>query len=174
MFFCSYIIIHLIVLHVNLGHFFSQAILPIIDYADIVYQNTSDTYLKPLNVVYNSLCRLVLRCPYRTHHCHMYEKLNWFHPKSRRQFHWVLFILKCVHYDCPSYLKQYLIPHRSSYSLRHLQFPFIFVPRIFSEAERRYFQYKVLVLPIVIIFPNLWDLLLPFIALSDFYFLILN
>ncbi len=73
-----------------------QVILHVIDYADIVDQNTSDTYLKPLNVVYNSLCRFVLRCPYRTHNFHTYEMLNWLHPESRRQFHWFLFILKCL------------------------------------------------------------------------------
>ncbi len=73
-----------------------QVILHVIDYADIFDQNTSDTYLKPLNVVYNSLCRFVLRCPYRTHNFHTYEMLNWLHPESRRQFHWFLFILKCL------------------------------------------------------------------------------
>jgi len=83
----------------------SQLIFPFIDYADIVYQNTYDSYLKPLNVVFNSLCRFVLRCPYRTHHCHMYDLLNWLHPKSRRQFHWFLFIFKCVYFACPFLLE---------------------------------------------------------------------
>ncbi len=51
----------------------SQVVLPLIDYANIVYQNTSDTYLKPLDVVYNSLCKFVLRSPFHTHHCHMFQ-----------------------------------------------------------------------------------------------------
>ncbi len=62
----------------------------------------------------------------------MYEMLNWLH----------IGLFLNVYYDCPWYLKPYLIPYRSSYSLRHLQFPFFFVPRIFSEAGRRSFQYK--------------------------------
>ena len=33
----------------------SQVLLPIVDYADIVYQNATHTNLKPLNVLYNSL-----------------------------------------------------------------------------------------------------------------------
>ena len=47
----------------------NQVLLPIVDYADIVYQTATDTHLKPLNVLYNSLCRVLLRFPYRTHHC---------------------------------------------------------------------------------------------------------
>ena len=40
-----------------------QLLFPIIDYGDIIYQNTSETHLQPLNVVYNNICRFVLRCP---------------------------------------------------------------------------------------------------------------
>ena len=63
-------------------------------------------------------------------------------PKARRQFHWVQVIFKCVYFNCPSYLKQFLVPYRSSYSLRHMQYPFFSVPRIFKEVGRRSFQYK--------------------------------
>ncbi len=120
----------------------TQLILPFIDYANIVYQNTFDTYLKPLNIVYNSLCRFILRCPFKTHHCFMYESLNWLHLNNRRRVHWLLFIFNCIHSHCPSYLSQLLVPFSSSYSLRHLQHPFFFVPRISKVIGSRSFQYK--------------------------------
>lgn len=87
----------------------SQLMLPILDYADVVYQNTTDTILKNVNILNNSLCRFVLRCPFRTHHCLMYEALSWLHPKSRHQFHWVLFLFKCIHSNVPLYSKQFLV-----------------------------------------------------------------
>lgn len=37
----------------------SQLMLPILDYADVVYQNTTDTILKNVNILNNSLCRFV-------------------------------------------------------------------------------------------------------------------
>ena len=120
----------------------SQVLLPMIDYADVVYQNTTDSHLKPINVLYNSLCRFVLRCPYDTHHCHMYNSLNWLQPKSRRQLHWFLFIYKCIYFRCPSYLKQYLAQSTSSYPLRHLEHPYFKIPKIFNEVGRRSFCYK--------------------------------
>ncbi len=120
----------------------SQLILPIIDYVDIIYQNTSDTSLKPLNILHNSLCRFVLRCPYRTHHCMLYKALDWLQPNSRRQYHWFQFLFKCIYFNCPSYLKQFLVPSSSTYSLRHMQYPHFLVHRFFTEVGQRSFQYK--------------------------------
>ena len=97
---------------------------------------------RALDVLFNSLCRFVLRCPYNTHHCQMYSSLNWLQPKSRRQLHWFLFIYKCIHFRCPAYLKQYLTQTTSSYPLRHLQHPYFNVPRISNTTGRQSFCYK--------------------------------
>ena len=121
----------------------SQLILPIIDYGDIIYQNTSDTHLHPLKVTYNNLCRFILRCPYMTHHCSMYASLNWLTPQARRHYHWLTFIFKCIHNNYPDYLKQYIRPFNSPYNLRHTDFPYLTVPtNIRKEAGRRAFKYK--------------------------------
>lgn len=124
----------------QVGNFFIyQLVIPIIDYADIVYPNTSESNLRPLNAVLNSLCRFILNCPSL-----FYEWLTkWLQPKPHREYHWILFIFKFVYTNCPAYLKQYLIHYCSTYSLRHLQRPtFFMVPRLFSVAGRRAFQYK--------------------------------
>lgn len=52
------------------------------------------------------------------------------HPKLRRHFHWVLFIFKCISFNCATYLKSLLIPFRTSYSLRNMQNPSYSVPSI--------------------------------------------
>ena len=120
----------------------SQLIFPLLDYADVVYQNTSESNLKPLTVVFNNICRFVLRCPFITHHCVLYDSLNLLSPKARRQYHWYQVIFKCVYYDYPSYLKEYLIPYRPSYRLRHTEHPFFTVPHISKESGRRTFKFK--------------------------------
>ena len=124
-------------------HIVQQLLLPIIDYGDIIYQNTSETHLHSLNVAYNSICRFVLRCPYLTHHCVLYDSLNWLSPHARRQFHWLLFIFKCIYFNYPSYLKQHLCPYSSRYPLRHTQQPYFEVPgNIQTEIGRRSFKFK--------------------------------
>lgn len=67
-----------------------------------------------------SWCRFVLRCPFRIHHSHLHDTINWQQPKPRRHFHWV-FIFKCIYriyINCRTYLKSLLIPFRSLYALR--------------------------------------------------------
>ena len=115
---------------------------PIIDYGDIIYQNTSESHLHPLNVVYNSICRFVLRCPYMIHHCVMYDTLNWLSPQARRHLHWLLFIFKCIYFNYPPYLRQLLEPYTSRYPLRHTQQPYFTIPRTSKEIGRRAFQFK--------------------------------
>lgn len=117
-------------------------IFPLLDYADVVYQNTSDSNLKPLTVAYNNLCRFVLRCPFRTHHCVLYDSLNVLSPKARRQFHWYQFIFKCVYLDFPQYLKGYLISHRPGHRLRLTEHPTFTVPNITKEIGRRAFKFR--------------------------------
>lgn len=120
----------------------TQLLFPILDYADIVYMNTTESNLKSLNVAFNSLCRFVLRCPYLTHHCHMYQQLNLLSPKTRRQLHWLQFIYKCYFFNYPSYLQNYLNPYRSTHGLRHLDHLFFSVPSISKEIGRRAFKFK--------------------------------
>ena len=67
-----------------------QLLLPLIDYADIVYHTSSVTSLNALDLLFNSICRFVLRYPFMTHHCTLYEKLDWLQPK-RRRYHWYVY-----------------------------------------------------------------------------------
>lgn len=94
----------------------TQLLLPILDYADIIYLNATASCLHSLDVVYNRLCRFILQCPYRTHHCVLYERLSWLSPSARRHYHWLLFIFKCIYFRSPEYLQQYLVPYSSPYS----------------------------------------------------------
>lgn len=116
----------------------AELLLPILDYADVVVE----THLQPLNVTYNSLCRFVLRYPYRIHHFSMYETLNWLPLSARRLYHWVQCIFKYIQFSCPSNVKIYLIPYTSSYSLWHTQQPLFFVPLNKKEIGRCAFKFK--------------------------------
>lgn len=148
-----------------------QLLFPIIDYADIIYQNTSETHLHPLNVVYNNICRFVLRCPYRTHHCFMYDTLNWLPLYSRRRFHWLLFVFKCIYFNYPLYLKQLLVPFRSSYSLRHTQ-PFLLCLEFLKKLGDVLLSLKHHQIGIICLFHS--DRFLPFMASRLLCLFILN
>ncbi|KAK0147983.1 hypothetical protein N1851_012350 [Merluccius polli] len=78
-----------------------QLIFPILDYCDVVYISAPKSVLVPLIKVYNRTCRFILECPYLTHHCLMYQSLQFPSPHARRQLHWFQFIFKCIHFNYP-------------------------------------------------------------------------
>ena len=113
------------------------------DYADIVYQTATRTNLHSLNIIYNRLCRFVLGCPYLTHHCTLYENLNLPSPSVRRHQHWLQFLFKCIHFNYPQYLKQYMVPYTSQHQLRHAaQIYFKVPPRVTSSVGKKSFMLK--------------------------------
>lgn len=132
----------------------TQLLLPILDYADVIYVNTTDSCLHSIDVVFNSLCRFVLRCPYRTHHCVMYEQLSWLSPSARRQYHWLQFIFKSIYLNFPSYLKQHLVLYNSQHNLRHDEQMFFTVPRVKRDVGKHAFRVRA---------PNDWNNLPVFI-----------
>ena len=119
-----------------------QLILPIIDYADVVYQTAPKINLLPLNTIYNRLCRFILGCPYLTHHCSMYETLNLPSPTVRRQQHWLQFIFKCIYFNYPQYLKQYMVHYTSRHQLRHCSQVYFQVPPVSTSVAKRSFMFK--------------------------------
>jgi hypothetical protein len=86
---------HLIWLHpkkkkTKLLQIITQLLLPIIDYAVVVYR----TQLKPISNLWMwfiIVCRVVSRCPFRTHHGHIYQSLNLLSQNARHQLHWLVF-----------------------------------------------------------------------------------
>lgn len=91
-----------------------QLIFPFLGYADQVASNASPF---PLNTVCNRLCRFILGCPFTTHHCFVYEELNV--PFSKKTAALLTIHVQMIHFNYPSYLKQFMVPFSSSCNLRH-------------------------------------------------------
>ena len=96
-----------------------QLILPLFDYCDVVYQNASKTDLVPLTTAYNRLCRFVLGCPFLTHHCLLYDRLQWQPIHVRRHMHWLQLVFKVIYFTYPPYLKRFLVHIPSTQHTRH-------------------------------------------------------
>lgn len=105
--------------------------LPILDYADIFRQNTSDTNLRLLNVIYTAaFADLFSGVPTELITVYINEALRWSPPQSRRHHHWLQFIFKCYSLNYPPCLKLFLIPFRSPDSLKRTEQLLFSVPEI--------------------------------------------
>lgn len=59
---------------------------------------------KPVSVLYNTAARLALQCDYKTHHCELYSKLNWFPPSPKPEYYLAQIVYKCRNNTSPTYL----------------------------------------------------------------------
>ena len=108
----------------------------------LVYHNASKKDLVPLNTAYNRLCRFVLGCPFLTHHCIMYDRLQWQSLKVRRHTHWLQMVFKCIYFSYPIYLKRFLVPIPSTQRTRHSTQVYFTVQLARSKIGKHAFSFK--------------------------------
>ena len=66
-----------------------QTVLPIRYLGDVIYKIAPNTLLSKLDVVYDSVIRLVTKAPYATNHCDLYALIGCPALHIRRQPHWL-------------------------------------------------------------------------------------
>ena len=68
--------------------------LPVLDYGDVLYINTSAQNLHMLDSVYRGVLRFITNCGFLTHHCTLYSIVNWSALSTRWHAHWYLMTFK--------------------------------------------------------------------------------
>lgn len=91
--------------------------LPVIDYGDTIYMHASASVLKPLDAVYHSAIRFITGDRFSTHHCTLYQKVNWLPLKTRREMHLALFVYKALLHKLPPFINSLLTVRRSGYQV---------------------------------------------------------
>ena len=74
----------------------------------------------------------------------MYQTLQLPPVHIRRQIHWLQFIFKCIYFNYPQYLKQYLIQLTPNYQNRHATKLYFSVPRTSHQTGRKAVMFKAL------------------------------
>jgi hypothetical protein len=103
------------------------AILPILDYGNVIYKIASNTLLSKLDVVYHSAIRFVTKAAYTTQHCNLYAFVGWPSLHIRRQTHWLQVTYKSLLGKAPRYLSSLVTittPTCSTYSSRYISLVF--------------------------------------------------
>ena len=63
-----------------------MTILPMLDYADVIYRSAGKGALERLDALYNSSIRFATSAPYRTHPCTLCSSVNWSSLYTRRNW----------------------------------------------------------------------------------------
>ena len=91
-----------------------------LDYCNSLLYDITDKNLKKLQVVQNSLCRIVKRVSRFKHITQYRKELHWLPIEFRIQFKINLLTYKALNFGKPMYLGNKLILHQSTCSTRHI------------------------------------------------------
>ncbi len=83
---------------------YNALVLPLFDYGNVIYNNSSAHLIKKLQTLQNRGARIILQCPFRTHSKDMLKDLHWLSVKERAEFHDMCLVYKCLHGLTPNYL----------------------------------------------------------------------
>jgi hypothetical protein len=123
-----------------------------------LYYNLPDSSLKRLQLVQNSLARVVVPSVKRNQHISpTLRKLHWLPIKQRISFKIASLTYKTLLYKEPAYLFNILTPLNPSRDLRSSNANLLRIPLIKSSQAQRSFAYAA---------PTIWNSLPPFIRLS--------
>ena len=121
---------------------YSSIILPLFDYADIVYDSASKKYTERLQKIQNRAGRIILNVkPF--HHIsnrEIHHRLEWTSLQLRRSMHINSMVFKSLHNMAPLYLTESFQFCNYSYSLRSKGN--VMLPKPKTECCRRMFLYR--------------------------------
>ncbi len=124
----------------SLSVMYNSFVLPVMEYANVVWGGSCDTYLAKLERVHVDGMRLVTGATARSNISKLYEDLGWVSMRSRCEEAMLLMLYKILHGMAPDYLIE-LLPHRNreliQYDLRNKDN--IKVPYTRLETSRRSF-----------------------------------
>uniref|UniRef100_A0A0E9XSQ5 Uncharacterized protein n=1 Tax=Anguilla anguilla TaxID=7936 RepID=A0A0E9XSQ5_ANGAN len=110
--------------------------------------HASSSLLKKLDVVYHAALRFVTCASVHTHHCNLYEMVQWTSLYSRRKTHMLIFIFKALLGKLPQYISGLLKYYSSSHNTRSSEKILLMVPSIRTELGKSAFSFHA---------PHVWN-----------------
>ena len=98
-------------------------IMPILDYADVVYKSCSESHSKRLQYAHNSCVRFIFNLKKRDHITPVLKQIGWLKLKERRALHSLLLLYKILRNKVPKYLYENFSVLRSERNGQTLTIP---------------------------------------------------
>ena len=120
-----------------------------LDFCNSLYAGLTDSSIHRLQLVQNSLARVIFPTVNRRQHITpVLKKLHWLPVSQRILFKIATLTFKSLHAQSPSYLSDLITPYQPSRTLRSANKHLLTVPTVTSAAGRRSFSYFA---------PTLWN-----------------
>lgn len=116
--------------------------LPVLDYGDVFYRNTTKALLQSLDSICHSALRFITRANYLTHHCALYERVGWPSLHIRRNKHWLILVYKAIIGQLPLYMSSLLTVVSQEYNLRTSRYILLKIPSMKTEFGKTAFVFS--------------------------------
>jgi hypothetical protein len=106
---------------ISLERMYYSFVRPVLEYADVVWDNLSDELNKEIESVQNEAARIVAGATKQCNIDKLISELGWESLENRRNKHKLILLYKMKNHISPSYLSNLLTPtQQSTYNLRHI------------------------------------------------------
>ena len=117
-------------------------IMPLLDYCDVAWSNTSSNILDRLLKLHNRLARMILDAHPRTHVVDMFTDLHWQDLPTRWNQHRMIQVFKCLNGLAPDYLNDLFTRPNHLFDTRfRINGSLNNTIRLFNNAASRTFEY---------------------------------
>lgn len=121
---------------------YNSTILPVFDYCDVLWSNTSAKNLSRIQRLQNRAARVILRAHGRTHVNDMLHKLKWLNVVDRVTYHKSLLVFKCYRKLVPEYLVDIFVPVNTVHHYNTRQSKNMFIHRMEKGSGIKSFKYS--------------------------------
>ncbi len=108
--------------------------MSVFDYGDVLHMHAANNILKPLDAAFHDALRFMTGDGFLTHHCVLYEKVDWPSLAICREQHRLLFMCKALSGKLPPYLSSPLSFSRSRSHPRLQSHIRLHAPHVNTEA----------------------------------------
>ena len=115
-------------------------VLSILDYCNSLFHGTAKEEIHRLQMIQNSLVRIVYNLPSRSSTEHLLNSLHWLPITKRITFKVALLAFKCKHGLAPSYLNDLILNYVPTRQLRSSHMDLLFQPRTKTVTAGRAFS----------------------------------
>jgi len=121
---------------------YKAIVLPIVEYCDVIWDNSSSTLKQRLQILQNRAARIILRRDPRANIEELHHTLQWRYLQDRRTQHLCIMVYKCLHGLAPSYLINTFNYNNQIHSYNTRQAQQLHRPKYTSRTGQRTFAFR--------------------------------
>jgi hypothetical protein len=122
--------------------YYNAYILPIMDYCDTIWGNTTQYNINRVIKLQKQAARIILNKTYETPSSELFNELKWLKFHDRITFHKAVLVYKSLNNLSPQYLSSLFVQNETEYNLRSITNGDLLVPKFKLQSYKFSLNYS--------------------------------